>query len=327
LDVDCNVPKKIATLSPGDVMQSFKKYSFISLIIPLGIYYNSAECFWNPFKKKKKKPKTSQVNVPCNIKIAIANMKRQDGFGANVQQIIGAALYAELHKYPFYYQPFETMEHNYNGQPNDPDYLAKHETLINCIGNFPTVDQAHEQKYVVQSDHYAAFLDANIDKCAQSLIVKKIKSVFRANKNTPHYFNPNRLNIAVHIRRHNAHDSRTYGTDVPNKTYIEIIAKLRAIYSRKHPLFHIYSQGEIRDFIEFEAEDTLLHINDPAEETYTALVLADALVAGRSSFSYTAGYLSDGFVYYISYFHKPLPHWISAEKLIGKNAGGIDVLD
>ena len=45
------------------------------------------------------------------------------------------------------------------------------------------------------------------------------------------------------------------------------------------------------------------------------MVLADVLVAGASSFSYTAGILAEGTVYYTPFWHEPLPHWISIETL------------
>ncbi|HEX2978587.1 MAG TPA: hypothetical protein VHO47_05690 [Candidatus Babeliales bacterium] len=277
----------------------------------------SAHC-WNPFgKKKKEKSKVNQI-ATTRKKIAITNMERGDGFGAHVQQIIGAAIYAELNHLDFFYRPFTTMEHNYGGSPTDPDFLAKREKLINMIGNFPTIDLALANGYELKTDHYAAFLDTNIRQFPKCSNLKKIKEAFRANKTIPHYFDVNRLNIAVHIRRPNPDDNRVYGTDIPNNVYIDIIKKLRKIYAAQNPLFHIFSQGESCRFEEFSSPDTILHINEAAEQTYTALVLADVLVTGRSSFSYTAGYLSDGIVYYVSYMHAPFEHWISVDVLLSE---------
>jgi hypothetical protein len=45
------------------------------------------------------------------------------------------------------------------------------------------------------------------------------------------------------------------------------------------------------------------------------MVLADILVTGASSFSYTAGLLSEGIVYYIPFWHAPLPHWTPVDVL------------
>jgi hypothetical protein len=260
-------------------------------------------------------------------KKAVINCERRDGLGANVQQIIGAALFAELNNnYDFFYQPFKRMAHNYGGKEDDSVFLSNKEKLLNLIGNFPVVNDAIEQGYEIYVQEFENFLNANICKCEQSQILKKIKKVFRANKDRDNYFDTNFFNIAIHIRRANQHDSRIYGTDVPNCFYLEIINKLREIYLDRYPLlFHIYSQGEINNFVEFKSPDIVLHINESADDAYAAMALADVLVAGRSSFSYTAGYLSDSTVYYIPYMHAPLPHWIPLEELLKKKLVGIEM--
>jgi len=245
----------------------------------------------------------------------IANMRRYDGFGAHMLEIITAVIYAELHDREFCYRPFDAMEHNYD---NDPDFLAKKEKLLNFFDYFETFDEAVQKNYTIVSEFYVPFFDENVEKCANSRPLKKIKKIFRANKNTKNYFKNKNFNIAVHIRRPNPHDNRIYGTDIPDDFYAEIINKLRAKYSSRNPLFHIYSQGDIENFDMYHAPDVILHLNESVEDTYLPLVLADVLVTGRSSFSYTAGYLSDGIVYYNSYMHAALPHWTPVEKLLAE---------
>ena len=82
------------------------------------------------------------------------------------------------------------------------------------------------------------------------------------------------------------------------------------LYSFNRPVFHIYSQGDEEDLWDaFKEDDIVLHINESVEDTFTSMVLADVLVTSRSSFSYTAALLSEGEVYYIPFWHPPLPHW------------------
>ena len=50
-------------------------------------------------------------------------------------------------------------------------------------------------------------------------------------------------------------------------------------------------------------------INESIEDTFTSLVLADVLVISKSSYSYIAGILSEGIVYYQPFWHSPLPNW------------------
>ena len=235
---------------------------------------------------------------PCTA-YTVTNPKRSDGFGAQFQTIIASVIYAELTGQEYVYTPFKQMEHNYD---HDPGYMEKKEWLINFIGNF-------EIKGLID------FFEANLLKCANSDALRKIKSIFRANKARDNYFNNENLNIVVHMRRPNSHDSRTGGTDTPEATFLTIIEKLRVVYGSEDPLFHIHSQGNIENFKAFNAPDIVLHLNESVEDSFCAMVLADVLVAGASSFSYTAGILAEGTVYYTPFWHEPLPHWISIETL------------
>ena len=63
-------------------------------------------------------------------------------------------------------------------------------------------------------------------------------------------------------------------------------------------------------------QDIILHLNESVEDTFTAMVLADILVTSRSSFSYTAAILSEGIVYYMPFWHPPLPGWISVNEIL-----------
>jgi hypothetical protein len=96
------------------------------------------------------------------------------------------------------------------------------------------------------------------------------------------------------------------GTDVPNNIYTEIITQLKNIY--KNCKIHVYSQGDKKNFI-FDDHKIELHLNESIETTFISFVLADVLIIAPSSFSYSAGLLSDGIVYYIHSCHKPLSSW------------------
>ncbi len=237
------------------------------------------------------------------------HLQKTDGFGSQFLGIIGSVIVAELGNMQYVYTPFKTMEHNYN---NDPNFLIKKEWLINFIDNF---ELSKNNTRVLGSTSFFYF-EENLAKLANSFSLKKIKYIFRANKNINKYFNNENLNIAVHIRRPNPHDNRIWGADTPDAVFLNIINKLRIIYSSKKPLFHIYSQGNNENFKTFDALDVVLHINASIEDSFTSMVLADVLVTSLSTFSYTAGLLSEGVVYYIPFVVDPLPHWISVDTLL-----------
>lgn len=248
----------------------------------------------------------------------ITNPRQYDGFGSQLQSIIASVMYAELVNKKFAYRPFKGMEHNYdNGDPRDPKFLEQKEELINFKNNFELVDKNDtNKKYITHTGvFYKTFLDNNMMQCSYSHSLRKIRRIFRENKNTKNYFNNKNLNIVVHVRRPNSHDNRKLGTDTPDDFFINIIKKLRVIYAKKNPLFHVHSQGEREHFTAYNAPDIVLHLDESVEDCFTAMVLADVLVTSASCLSYMAGFLSEGTVYYTPYWHSPMPHWISVNSL------------
>lgn len=238
----------------------------------------------------------------------ITNSPESDGFGSQFQTIIAAAVCAELQGKIFLYTPFTSMKNNFE---NDPDYLVKKEKLINFIGNFDLNPYSD-----LPIKNYKGAFDKNVAACAKSKMLSKIKTIFRANKNRDSYFDARYCNIAIHIRRVNAHNDRLAGSDTPDEFFSAAIGTLRKKFEAQNPQFHLYSQGNPTDYEKFRADDVVLHINESIEDTFTAMVFADVLVSVASSLSYAAGLLSDGIVYYIPFWHAPLPDWISSNTLV-----------
>ncbi len=262
-------------------------------------------------------------------KAVITHGNRSDGFGAQFLSIIGSAVYAEFNNKEYVYTPFKTMQHNYD---NDPDFITKKEWLINFLDNFDinksntifNLDYAfwyflcEESRGVFGARRWTTLTPDpkfSMADCANSIVLKKIKTIFKANKNINNYFNNENFNIAIHMRRHNPHDDRIAGTDMSDSVYLNTIERLRTKFAFKNPLFHVYSQGDSKDFEIFNAPDIMLHLNESIENTFTSLVLADLLVVSTSTFSYTAGILSEGIVYYIPFWWKPFPDWTSVNNI------------
>lgn len=249
--------------------------------------------------------------IDCSQK-AITNGERVDGFGSQFQEAICAVIYAELTNKKFIYTPFKEMEHNYS---DDPNFISRKEWLTNFIGNF----DINTNRGMPPEANYKAFVDNHIIQASKTIALERVKKIFRANKKAENHFCNNNFNIAVHVRRPNPHDSRVLGTDVPDEVFLDVIGALRKLFASKNPLFHIYSQGEKERFTQFYAPDIALHLDESVEDTFISMVLADVLVTSPSSLSYVAGLLSEGIVYYIPFWHRPLPHWISVDVLLQSN--------
>lgn len=254
-----------------------------------------------------------------------------DGFGVNLKYLIYSVMYAELNNCKFVYSPFIELQHNYD---NDPDYIVKKEELINFIGNFELAND--NDVYILDAYSLLRFYHLNINMCANSVSLKKIKHLFYINKTNP--FNNTTINIAIHIRRTNKGDYfiksrndnklpktdksydwldlkiknkeiRVDGLDVPDNLYVTIINQFEDALKHRDIKFHIFSQGDDEDFKFINNKNVILHINENLEDTFKQMVFADILVTAPSTLSYTAAMISNNSIYYIDYCDKPLPSW------------------
>jgi hypothetical protein len=245
------------------------------------------------------------------------NLIRDDGFGAQYQSIICAILCTELHGHPFAYSR-PNLAKVYSAAE-----IEEMENLMNFRGNYPDADGS-ENKVHIQASY--TFVEQNIDMCLKSAPMQNIKSLFRANKKRP--FDTDRVHVAVHIRRpsisptidnpdqiegHHVKALRDFSSDHVERFTRDahFLATMDQIRS-KHPtaLFHVFSEGDPDLFRAFEAADVIMHLNEPATETFIKLVFADVLVTCKSSFSYVAALLSDGEVWYTPFWHRPASHWL-----------------
>ena len=79
----------------------------------------------------------------------------------------------------------------------------------------------------------------------------------------------------------------------------------------KYPRYTIgiYSEAIESDFKILKLPQVTFKLNLNLINTFHELVTSKILVMSKSSFSYSAGILSNGIVYYIPFWHKPLDHW------------------
>ena len=99
----------------------------------------------------------------------------------------------------------------------------------------------------------------------------------------------------------------------PLEYYINIIHRIYKDNVNKNIKFHIYSQGKIEDFqgiVDLTQYNIEFHLNEFVLDTFNAMIFADVLAISKSSFSYVAGLLSNGIIYYKPFWHGPLSNWI-----------------
>jgi hypothetical protein len=203
------------------------------------------------------------------------------------------------------YSPLVSVEHNYD---KDTKYIDKLEDIMNLkaniVGRDDTTRELNYDKEILF--HY----EKNVDKYCNNETMQFIKRCFWENKDRDH-FNNNKINIAVHIRRANHADNGQCGErgTTPNDYYLKLMNRIREKYKESLIQFHIYSQGHQSHFKILEKEDVIFHLDEHITTTFIGLVAADELILSPSSFSYVAGLLSDGIVYYKKFWHGKKNAW------------------
>jgi hypothetical protein len=210
-----------------------------------------------------------------------------EGFGFQYSNIINSMLFAEVIEKPFHYTPFQGIAHNYG---KDPEFLNKKEKLINLIDHFPINRDISIQK--------SQFIGIPNSYFPGSKTEQTVKSLFFAEKNKEKYFSNDSMSVAIHIRKKNAHDYDSTRSFLDNIAFYRQFLDFLRLRHTKSTRYHIYSQGEIESFCALQSEDVSLHINESIEDTFCAMAFADVLFTAYSCLSYTAGFLSNGPVYY-----------------------------
>jgi len=217
----------------------------------------------------------------------------------------------------FVYNPLDVVEHNYD---NDNNYNQKLEDLMNLEKNIMNLEKNMNVEHLDFNSIVRIYFEANIDSCCESKHMKFIKDSFWENKKRD-YFQNDKINVAIHIRRENKDDNGLAGprATTPNSYYLNIMNTIRDKYNdlnkhnNKELLFHIYSQGQINKFQDLENNDVKFYLNYDIIETFIGMVSAEILVISPSSFSYTAALISDGEIHYKKFWHNPRKNWIIYE--------------
>ena len=188
------------------------------------------------------------------------------------------------------------MEHNYD---NDPNFCNNMNEFMNVSYKFPIINEIIKEMGIFSYGHRIKYtIDDDIDNYATDERLQIIQECFWQNKDR-NVIKSDKFNVVVHIRRPNPHDNRIEGANTPDNYYLDIIQKIREQYKDRKPIFHIHSQGDISLFDRYIHEDTIINLNLDLRISFTEMVAADILILSASSFSYIAGYLCEGIVYYV----------------------------
>ncbi len=266
----------------------------------------------------QKSRRTAQTYITCS--------GNYDGIGAQVHATLSTMLFAKSYGLIYVHTPFAHIEHN---RANTKNWVQEWENFF-CLGDNeismdslqPGVSSAialrhplkvwKRKKTLFQVNNCHEFADLQPD--FYEAIIPAIKTKF--SKGSAGSFLSKKPNqpkkIAIHVRRG---DVTFEGKNKVRFTRdIDIILVLERVLSylkSKHYGYeiHVFSQGSLDDFKAFCPFEVQFHLNENEFETFTSLVSADILLTAKSSFSYAAALLTEAFVIYDEFWHKPLSRW------------------
>ena len=103
---------------------------------------------------------------------------------------------------------------------------------------------------------------------------------------------------------------------LPNEHFVEIIGGIvRGL--EHHGLaarISVFSEGDEDEFQELLLQTyskVVLQLHQSMLEAWTRLVAADIVVLSHSSFSYSAALYSEGLAVYSTFWHSPMPSWLT----------------
>lgn len=226
-----------------------------------------------------------------NLMTALTIRGKNDGFGAQYQAIMSGIAFCHAKNYLYKHTPIQCVDHDGNPEQLNAFMGVKSDSGADECGTLisePYIDEVHWHKY--PNRYYT------------KEVLKKIRDSYHSTPKPPKCD----YDVAIHIRRGDV-DSETKDRYTPNNYYRKFLAYLKRQY--RDFTFCIYSEGSREDFSDLESSNLFFHLNGGIEETFHQLVTAKILVTAKSSFSYAAGILSTGTIYYTSFWHKPLNHW------------------
>jgi hypothetical protein len=167
-------------------------------------------------------------------------------------------------------------------------------------------DQAYKAQYGVQKEIQNKYFNAPIRK--------KDKIVYK----------PSSLNIALHIRRGDIIQKKQSNNNLTirwlnNDYFFNVLESiLKLLKTKKEIHIYLFSQGKIKDFIEFKKFDNIHFCLDmSAQDSFLHMVYADVLITSKSSFSYKPALLNKGIKVVPKNFWHSYPkskNWLLADK-------------
>lgn len=249
-----------------------------------------------------------------------------------MQGMLSALLFCHDHGINYVHTPISKISHKQKNQGNwEQDWenffnLGKDEINLNEISdlnlksinlNDPAIMPFRQENtlfIVPHCHHYADRFPDNYMRLKDTFLEKynsTAKDKFKL------YNCPNKIAIALHIRRGDVSQVGYPTRYTDNKSIAKVLARVQSILLdfKREISINIFSEGSIDHFQELNGPNVNFYLDHCLFKTFHELVCADILIMAKSSFSYTAALLSTGIKIYDPFWHKPQKDWIIKSEL------------
>jgi hypothetical protein len=273
------------------------------------------------------------ADVNCRIQAAkkankcyITYAGSGDGAGSQIHSICSILLFAKKFNLTYVHTPVKNIEH-YRGDRDEWSRrwenffsLGNNEIPIKSIESSQVKPVFVKYPFLLNKKNNTLFLVSNChsytDTCPSdfSLIIDDLRNKYNLKNDPKRSAKSEELKLCVHIRRGDVNptnkNSFRYSS---NEFIVKNLLKVLEFYNNHNICcrVYLYSEGKEKEFVEFKELNPVFCLNENEFTTFDNLVNADILVTAKSSFSYVAGLLNKGIVFYEPFWHKPLPSWIN----------------
>lgn len=285
------------------IYPSYWRYLFIKILRQIGLYYPAPK-----FSDSQRRYITGQPHPYAGIGHQLANWN-------------AALVFATQYNLQLVHQPLSTASGNNweefldfgNGEMQYQEIIK--DKSIKKV-NLPRIRWIEEDLYghqVINEIINYTYPESNIlfqlasdctapnvyDHTTTSPILRNKYWNTRAKSPIDSDYKTDGLNIACHVRRGDIvttnNDPNLRKRWLDNTYFLKIINKITPLLTAYKIYIHIFSQGEIGDFRDFEVlNNVIYHINEDQYKTFHSMIIADILILSPSSFSYKAGMISSG---------------------------------
>lgn len=230
-----------------------------------------------------------------------------DGFGSQLLSRISGIAYASYHNLTYINFPICTIILEDNPSTSRNSELENVNLLLENIMKNLHIKSVNEIDPSIKIDTYNRLsfyqeINSNLNQYFTEDFLYKLKNSYSLSP--PNYYSNEKLNIAIHIRRGNDIRSDDFDRYVTSDIYVNIIEKILKKYD--NAIIHIFSWNDPE--LEIESDRIVYHVtSDGGSEflsDFNALVHADILLIGSSTFSLSAGFFNKNMVLYNKDIHR-----------------------